>query len=54
MDLGARDRANTWDFEDMAAHNPRHGPIGGHPIHLNIDHEGHASYLNTNDADYSI
>lgn len=52
VDLGARDKAHTWEFEDMAAHSPRQGPTRGHPTNVNIDHEGHASHLNANDTDF--
>lgn len=54
VDLGAEDEAHTWEFEDMATHSHGQGPARGHPTNINVDHEGHASHLNANDADFTL
>ena len=51
VDLGTGDDANTSEFEYMSIHGSGQGPPGGHLVDHNVNHESHASHLNTNDAD---
>ena len=50
VDFAIDDDANTSEFECMLVHKPEQGPPRGHLVNHNVNHEGHASHLNTNDA----
>ena len=51
VDLGTGDDTNTSEFEDMPSHTPGQLPPEGQLVDHNNNHEGHASHMNTNDAD---